>query len=611
MSNPLIERRDLMVGLGAATAVTIATTTNAAQVVNDAELAPDAPAASVRFTHGVASGDPLHTAVVIWTRAEPAASGRVTVTWEVSDTEAFTTLIKSGTANTDDTRDYTVKVDVTGLLPGTTYYYRFKSNGDVISPIGRTRTFPASGTRPLKLAVFCCANVGQGFFNAYRHCADRDDIDVTLHIGDYIYEYGPGISTEAEIAAGSRIAEPRKKLVTLADYRLRYGSYRQDPDLQEMHRRHPFVPVWDDHEIANNAYKMGSENHWGGTEGTWDQRKARAAQAYFEWMPIRPLAPEPVKPGESARIFRSFDVGDVATIIMLDTRIHGRDPAPGGWNMVFLTEPSPDGKTQWAMPYDASTYPPTPRPDLFVQVAGDAEKLPKGCIFMPDYERYKTEVLNGERTILGPEQETWLTETLKASKARGVPWQILGQQTIAATFVPVDPTTHMDPARANRFGPDYFMRMKLQEANNVPFASDTWGGGYPRSRDRMIETLREHANNTIILSGDIHNAWGFVHHDSKGDLRALEVTTASVTSPGMESYMGVGPSMVKAMMAKNKNMVYGELTSRGYATITLTKDTAEAEWLFVDTVRSRNFTAKVDKRITVAAGAPNQGMRLV
>jgi alkaline phosphatase D len=623
MSHSVIDRRDLIAGFGAATAATLAASASPSpahaaqvvgnQVVDDAEQAPDAPAVPVRFTHGVASGDPLQTAVVIWTRAEPAAPARVTVLWEISDAEDFKTLIHTGTAATDEARDYTVKVDVTGLAPGTVYYYRFKANGtdgETISAVGRTRTFPNAGAQSLKLAVFCCANVGQGFFNAYRHCADRDDIDVTLHVGDYIYEYGPAMSTEAEIAAGYRIAEPRKKLVTLADYRLRYGNYRLDPDLQEMHRRHPFIPVWDDHEIANNAHKMGSENHWGGSEGTWEQRKARAIQAYFEWMPIRPL--NPVLTGEGAgRIFRSFDVGDLATIIMLDTRLYGRDPAPGGWNMVFQTQSSPDGKQQWAMPHDTSVYPPKPRPDLFEQVAGDADKLPPGIIFMPDYQRYKTEVLNAERTILGAEQEAWLFDTLKASKARGVPWQILGQQTIAATFIPVDPTKHMNPERAGRFGPDFFMRMKLQDENNLPFAGDTWGGGYPRSRDRMIEGLRAHANNTVILSGDIHNAWGFVHHDAKGDMRAFEVTTASVTSPGMESYMGAGPSMVQAMMQKNKNMVYGEITSRGYATVTLTPEAATAEWIFMSTVRSRDFTAKVDKSITVAARSPNQGMRVV
>jgi alkaline phosphatase D len=621
----ILDRRDLMAAVGA---VGIAANVRASQVEDDAPPAPNAPASPVRFTHNVASGDPTQSAVVIWTRAEPAAPGVISVAWEVSTTEDFAEVLKSGTAATQPERDFIVKVDVTGLAPGGTYYYRFKA-GDAVSPVGRTRTFAAPNTpeaqRKLTVAVFCCANVGNGFFNVYRHAAERDDIDVCLHIGDYIYEYGPWIAPEEESAKGNRIAEPRKKLVTLADYRLRYGSYRLDPDLQEVHRRHPFIVAWDDHEICNNAYKAGSENHWGGDEGTWEQRKARAIQAYFEWMPIRPprgslYEPERT-PDMRPQIFRKFDVGDLATIIMLDTRIHGRDPAPGGGQMVYLMQPRPnatpglDGAAkqveQWAMPYDTSVYPPKPRPDLFEQVGGDAKKLPPGMIFMPNYAKYISDVLNAERTILGDEQETWLTETLRTSKAEGKPWQILGNQTIAATFVPVNPEKHRNPDRDAGFAPDYIMRMKLQEEHGVPFASDTWGGGYPRSRDRLIETLREHANNTVIFSGDIHNAWSFKHTDSKGDMRAFEVTTASVTSPGMESFMGVGPSYVGAMMKKNPQMLYGEVRRRGYATVTFTPEAATAEWVFVNTIRSKEFTAEVDKSITVAARSEGSGMRVL
>ncbi|MDX2145170.1 MAG: alkaline phosphatase D family protein [Rhodospirillaceae bacterium] len=593
----MLGRRRLIAGVGAATAGLTA-----------ARTAPVAAGAAtpVRFTHGVASGDPLQTAVVIWTRAVADTPNRVAVNWDVSDTETFAAIVRSGTATTDGSRDYTVKVDVTGLEPGRTYYYRFKA-GDAVSQIGRTRTFPASGQGPLKFAVFCCANVGQGFFNVYRHCAERDDIDVCLHIGDYIYEYPPSDPTAEEMARGIRRAEPPKKLVTLADYRLRYGSYRVDPDLQEVHRRHPFIVAWDDHEIANNAHKNGSENHWPSVEGTWEQRKASAIKAYFEWMPIRPIDPDP-----SGRIFRSFDFGDVASIIMLDTRLAGRERGPGGSSMIFLTEPSPDGTQQWAMPYDWRVDPPVPRPDLFVQVGGDAEKLPAGHIFMPDFERYRNEVVNAERTILGDEQEAWLTETLKASKARGAAWQILGQQTITATFISIDPTPHMDPARAGRFTPDFFRQRRLQDRANLPFASDTWGGGYPKARDRMIEALRRHANNTIILSGDLHNAWGFVHHDSAGEMRAFEVTTASVTSPGMESFMGTnGPSMVRGMMQRNSNIVYGELSSRGYAVVALTREAADVEWVFVDTVWSKAFTAKVDKRLRIAARTATSPMQVM
>ena len=146
----------------------------------------------------------------------------------------------------------------------------------------------------------------------------------------------------------------------------------------------------------------------------------------------------------------------------------------------------------------------------------------------------------------------------------------------------------------------------------MPFASDAWGGGYLKSRDRMIGALRDHANNTIILSGDLHNAWGFVHKDDAGEMRAFEVTTASVTSPGMESFMGTrGPAMAAAMRAKNENLVYAELASRGYAVLAVKPDAVEVEWTFVDTVTSKTFTAKVDQRITVVARTPKSAMHFV
>ena len=587
----MLGRRDVIAGVGAVTAAGLGS--------GAATTAP-----SVSFTHGVASGDPLLTAVVIWTRAVPATPGMAQVAWEMSDTEKFAAIIRSGTATTDETRDYTVKVDVTGLTPGRIYFYRFTA-GAVSSPIGRTRTFPNAGKAPLKLAAMCCANVGQGFFNVYRHCADRDDIDVVLFVGDYIYEYGTSDYSAEENAKGYRTALPRHKIVNLADYRLRYGSYRADPDLQEIHRRHPFIAVWDDHEIANNAFKDGSENHWP-NEGPWKQRKASAIKAYFEWMPIRPLDPDP-----TGRIYRSFDVGDVASIIMLDTRLYGREKAPGDANMIFMTEAREDGSPGLPIPFDARPYPPQAHPELAAEVGGDADKLPADHIFMPDFARYKAEVLNAERSILGAEQEAWLSKTLTASKQRGMPWQILGQQTITATFMPVDPAPHMDPAKAGGFRADFFRRMRIQEQNDMPFASDTWGGGYPRSRDRMVETLRSEANNTIILSGDLHNAWGFVHNDKMGALRAFEVTTPSVTSPGMESFMGTQPSYAQAMMAKNKNLIYAELTSRGYAVLAISPEAVDVQWTFVDTVRSKKFTAKVDRHFKVMARSATAPMRVV
>jgi phosphodiesterase/alkaline phosphatase D-like protein len=525
-----------------------------------AGFAVAARAATVSFTHGVASGDPLHDAVIIWTRAVPQGVQSVAVTWEVAETEDLSAAVRRGEVNTDASRDFIVKVDVTGLEPGRVYFYRFAS-GSAVSPVGRTRTFPFSGGERLKLAAMCCANIGNGFFNVYRHCADRDDIDVVLHVGDYIYEYATWDYTPEDRARGHRTAEPRTELITLDDYRRRYASYRADPDLQAVHRRHPFIVAWDDHEIANNAFKDGSENHDEG-EGTWESRRAAATQAYFEWLPLRPHRTD-----AAGRIHRSFDVSDLATIVMLDTRLAGRERAPS--------------------------------------IDDELTFLPDGA---PDYARFAEDVLNAERSILGGAQEAWLTETLRASKARGAPWQIIGQQTIVASLTLVDPTPYLRLGRAVTPSAAGAGRPGQER----PFALDTWGGGYRRARQKLMDDLRAHANNTVILSGDLHNAWGFRHLDADGTLRAVEVTTPSVTSPGIESFLGTEPvPFARAMMERNPNLLFAELASRGYAVLTVTRAATTIEWHFVDTVASKSFTANVGKRMTVLARSASAPMRIV
>ncbi len=584
-----LSRRNLITAVGAATAAGFGS-------------AVGATAPPVAFTHGVASGDPLQTAVVLWTRAAPTEPGSIDVEWEVAETEDFAFVTHRGITGTDQYRDYTVKVDVTGLAPGHVYYYRFRA-GDALSPVGRTRTFPASGTRPFKLAVMCCASIGSGFFNVYRHCADRDDIDVVLQIGDYIYEYATWEMTPEEQAKGMRRAMPVHEIVTVADYRLRYGSHRLDPDLQEIHRRHPMIPIWDDHEIANNAYATGAENH-NLSEGPWEMRKAAAVQAYFEWMPVRPLVPD-----TKGRLFRSFDVGDVASIIMIDTRLYGREKVPGLESefMRYLSLDADSGG--WPIPFDATQDPPVAKRELAADVQGDPERLPPGYVFIPDYNRFTAEVLAGERTIMGPEQEAWLSETLKASKARGLPWQILGQQTIVATMTLVDRTPYLrSPADNVRFSQGPALPDQTR-----PFALDTFGGGYHRARQRLLTVLRENANNTIIFSGDLHNAWGFKHFDEDGvTLRAVEVTTASTTQPGMESFLGTQPiPYARAMMERNPHLIYAELGSRGYAVLNVASEAVTVEWMFVDTIKSKKFTGRVGKRLTIAANSGAGPMQIV
>jgi alkaline phosphatase D len=239
------------------------------------------------FLHGVASGDPLQDRVILWTRVTPARlHGAVAVHWRIAADRSLRSPIAAGTAVTDPQRDYTVKVDATGLEPSRSYYYGFRCEG-VDSPLGRTRTLPAGAAAALRFASVSCSNYPYGYFNAYRRIAERHDLDFVLHLGDYIYEYPLGSYANPALA-GIRDVSPAHEIVTLADYRLRHALYRTDPDLQELHRQHPMICVWDDHESANDAWREGAENHNPEQgEGEWQVRRAAAARAYHEYLPIR------------------------------------------------------------------------------------------------------------------------------------------------------------------------------------------------------------------------------------------------------------------------------------------------------------------------------------
>lgn len=268
------------------------------------------------FEHGVASGDPLSDGVVIWTRVSPEVTTEpVEVWWEMALDEGFLDRTAQGTFVTDASRDFTVKVDVPGLVWGRNYYFRFALQGR-FSPVGRTRLAPLPNeASKLRFGVCSCANYGFGFFYGYRHMAARGDLDAVLHLGDYFYEYGNGNYPNPDDQL--RTLEPPTETISLDDYRTRYALYRRDPDLQECHRQHPFIVVWDDHESANNAWMNGAENHDPETEGSWEDRLAAARQAFFEWIPIRD--------NPERELYRSLRYGDLADIIMLDTRIEGRE----------------------------------------------------------------------------------------------------------------------------------------------------------------------------------------------------------------------------------------------------------------------------------------------
>ncbi|WP_406215237.1 alkaline phosphatase D family protein [Streptomyces canus] len=310
-SNSLSPRRRTVVKAAAATAVLAAPLAAALP----ARAADEAPA----FLHGVASGDPLPDGILLWTRVTPTTEAvpgsglgpDTEVGWVVAKDKAFTTVVAKGSVTATATSDHTVKADVRGLTPATDYWFRFSAGGTE-SPAARTRTAPASdaAVANLRFGVVSCANWEAGYFSSYRHLAARGDLDAWLHLGDYIYEYGTGEYGTRDTVV--RQHAPAHEILALADYRIRHGKYKTDPDLQALHAVAPVVAIWDDHEFANDAWSGGAENHTEGAEGAWSARQAAAKQAYFEWMPVRPAI--------AGTTYRRLRFGKLADLSLLDLR---------------------------------------------------------------------------------------------------------------------------------------------------------------------------------------------------------------------------------------------------------------------------------------------------
>ncbi len=274
------------------------------------------------FRHGVASGDPLQDRVVIWTRVSTDDEAGVPVSWWLACDPAGIDVVAGGETRAAAEADHTVHVDVTGLEAGTRYWYGFEAAGER-SPVGRTLTLPDGHVEHLRFAQCSCAKFNSGFFNAYGRIADRDDLSFVLHLGDYIYEASQ--TPPASQTPGADIGrpfEPRNECVTLADYRTRYGQYHADADAQRMHAAHPIIATVDDHEFADGAWRGGSDEHKPDRDGPWEDRKAAAFRARWEWTPSRPPDPE-----DLTRVYRSMRIGDLAELILVDTRSRRDEPA--------------------------------------------------------------------------------------------------------------------------------------------------------------------------------------------------------------------------------------------------------------------------------------------
>jgi phosphodiesterase/alkaline phosphatase D-like protein len=505
--------------------------------------------AAVPFAHGVASGDPLQDRVILWTRiTPPPGSDGVDVAWTLARDLGLSDVVARGEARAELGRDWTVKVDAGGLSPGTTYYYGFEALG-ARSPVGRTATLPQGRVERFALAVVCCANHPAGWFNVYRDIVRRDEAQLVVHLGDYYYEYGAGGPLTAWGKDVGRIPSPRHDLVTLTDYRMRHAQYKSDPDLQVLHAALPWIVIWDDHESANDSSSVGAQNHDPAREGPWSARKAASVQAYLEWMPIR----EPTPGRAREAIWRSFEIGDLATLVMLETRLLARSR----------------GLTWQDAPFPADSDPSDPA----VRAARDA--------FLRDV------VGDPKRELLGSAQLADVAATLARSTAAGKPWQILGNQVIMAKTTAPDYMAAL-PAwvkwlvrEARPWSYDQLLRSRL----GVPLNFDQWDG-YPAERERLYKAAA--GAQLLTLSGDSHCFYVNRLTRADGGVAGVEVGAPGVTSPCDWSRLPT-VDVGRLVEAASPDVLHHNPYDRGYVAIDLTRDEATAELRRVDTVESRRF----------------------
>ena len=579
-------------------------------------LRPAVASAGASFVHGVASGDPSPTGVLIWTRVTPSTDAEVEVAWQVARDPAFDERVLSGETSTSAARDYTVKVEVEGLDPGKDYFYRFDALG-AVSQTGRTRTLPVGALDRFVLAVCSCSNYPAGYFNAYRLMAETDAIDAVLHLGDYIYEYDrQGYASEGARAL-HRESVPGHELVSLKDYRARHAQYRSDPDLQAAHARHPFIVVWDDHESANDSWTGGAENH-DASQGDWSARLDASVQAYYEWMPIRESGGR-----DRTAIYRAFELGDLASLIMLETRLSARtEQAQVLDSMTYrsldfdFSNPErpvalpgdrpasvdPSRIRSIPVPFDMREDPPRPLTDYRQLERLTPDTLPEGYTYLPDPERFRKEVLaDPARRLMDDAQREFVAARLAASTAAGKPWQVIGNQALMAQVTAPNLAAELSAAEVEVL-PEYIKPYVEFTRLGLPVSTDTWDG-YDAERQWLCDRFRDTGASPVVVSGDSHAAWALDVLDPATQQRAaVEFGTTSISSPGYTEMLNMqAPRIERLFRAVNPNLYFSDVGHRGFLTLTLTPDGAEAAYNIVDTVMSRNYSVGVAATLGIEA----------
>jgi alkaline phosphatase D len=520
-------------------------------------VAPDT-ASDGLFLHGIASGDPDTTSVVIWTRVSNATR-QTDVEWRVSTDSDFDNVVARGQYKTDASRDYTVKVVANNLHPGQEYFYQFSVAG-VRSPTGQTKTLPVGHIDRLVMAVVTCSNYPFGYFNCYEVIANDPAIDLVVHLGDYIYEYGPdGYGGETGRRIG-RDHEPPHETLTLADYRQRHAQYKTDSGSKAMHARHPLIVIWDDHETANNPWMGGAENHQEG-EGDWATRRAASLQAFYEWLPIR----DPQNGGAREEYWRHYKFGDLASLITIESRHTGRS------KQIEINDYLAD-----------------------INSEADAREFINSVVGAPN------------RTLLSAEMNKFLAEELAESVHNNRRWRVIGNQSVMARRTAPD------------LGDPFFTALRENLVDSAASMLDSWTklgslglpadldswNGYPAARENFYQISKDAgARDLLVLAGDSHSFWQNALYDATGESMGIELGSTGITSP--RSLLDLGQEGLRRFdelnAASNEEVVWTEGRYRGFIRLAIDHDGAHADFVTVTNVESPTYNTRIVRSVDIVS----------
>tara|TARA_Y100000992_G_scaffold184235_2_gene124480 strand:+ start:600 stop:2216 length:1617 start_codon:yes stop_codon:yes gene_type:complete len=477
------------------------------------------------FHHGVASGDPLEDRVILWTRVTPQKPGPVETILEISESENFNKVVFSKKLQTSSLSDYTIKYDFVAKRYCNSdkwFFYRFRI-GNTISDIGKSKTF-STNTSVVKIGIFSCSNYPAGYFNAYEAAAKKNDLDLWLHLGDYLYEYPMGGYATDDAEKLGRVPKPLHEMISLSDYRQRHAQYKLDQSSKALHKNAPLIAVWDDHEFSNDAWKRGAENHSGdGSEGDFYARRSAAIKAYYEWMPIR-------EQQNKRRIFREFKIGKLIHLLMLDTR----------------------------------------------QYARDKQIQPKEYLTESGFNQAKfyDELNSKNRELIGSEQLAWIEDSVFKTDAV---WTIFGQQVLMAKLKFPDLSKMIASEEIPSFLKPYLKFLGL----GIPSNLDAWDG-YPAERNKLYKLMNNANKKFISLAGDTHNSWVSELEDLSGKKVGVELGAPSVTSPGITDILNLDRrKFINSIVKINKELKWMDPSNRGYLSLDCRKNKIIASFNFI------------------------------